>query len=277
MYSIKKWSCSTVPTRRACRTGTLLVLFVFMSVLVVVPARADPFLQPKGQGRIMATFISTESPREFNNDGDLYSTNNYRQNQLFGSVAYGLTDNLTAVFEPSYRNVRVQGQPSVQGIGYTALGARYGLAHGTNWVISAQGLLRIPGQRHQFSVAQIGNTSTDFDARLGFGYGTSRFFATAEAGYRWRSGLQADEFHLDLGAGVHIGPRYLLMASLFNTASAGKNAALNDERYRYGDLFLSVGYVISKAVTLQVGYTETIYGRNALHQHGPFVGLWINF
>lgn len=277
MYSTKKWPCIFALTQTTRHAGTLPVLLVFMSVVFAAPAQADPFLQPKGQGRIMATFISTQSPREFNNDGDLYSAANYRQNQLYGSVEYGLTDDLTGVLAPSYRNVRVQGQPTVDGIGYTALGARYRLAHGKNWVISTQGLLRIPGQQHQFSVAQIGNTSTDFDARLGFGYGTSRFFATAEAGYRWRSGLQADEWHLDLGAGVHLTPHYLLMASLFNTASAGRNAALNDERYRYGDLFLSVGYVISKSVTLQIGYTDTIYGQNALHQHGPFVGLWISF
>lgn len=242
-----------------------------------MPAHADPFVQPKGQGRIIATLIDTKSPNQFDNNGDLHSAPSYNQDQLYLSAEYGVTDDLTAIFAPSYRDVRVQGQPPVSGIGYTALGARYRLAHGPTWVVSTEGLLRLPGQRHEFSVAQIGNTSTDFDAGLGVGYGTSRVFASAEVTYRFRSGQQADEIHLDLGAGVHLTPRYLLMASMFNTVSVGKNVALNNERYRYGDLMLSVGYVVNKSVTLQFGYTDTLYGVNALHQHGLFLGMWVNF
>lgn len=234
-------------------------------------------MQPQGTGRIIITGIHTNSARGYDAHGNVIDIADYKQDQLYVNAEYGVTSALTAIFTPSYRGVSVAGGDSTKGLGYTELGGRYRLLQAGGLLVSAQALLRIPGKRRADRIAQIGSTSTDADLRLGAAYGTQSFFASAEGGYRLRSGDMPNEYHLDATFGVRPAPKLMLIASSYNTFSDGKGHGIFHENYRYGDVFLSGVVEVSPALSLQAGYTATIYGKNALRQRGPTLGLWINF
>lgn len=244
---------------------------------LAAPAAAGVFLRPEGTGRIIMTAIHTNSPRGFDDRGQVVDIADYKQDQLYVNAEYGVTSSLTAIFTPSYRGVSVEGGDSTKGLGYTDIGGRYRLLQSGGFLVSGQALLRIPGKRRADRAAQIGSTSTDVDLRLGAAYGTQSFFTSGEAGYRLRSGDLPNEYHLDATFGVRPAPKFLLIASSYNTFSDGEGRGVFNDSYRYGDLFLSGVVEVNPAISLQAGYTATIYGKNALRQRGPTVGLWINF
>lgn len=240
-------------------------------------AMADPFMQEKGTGRIIASGIHTRSGKGFDNNGNVEDINTYKQNQIYLQAQYGLTEDLTVLLTPSYRDVEVTGGDDTSGLGYTDVGARYRLAHGGNWVVSAQGLVRIPGRERADRIAQIGNTDMEYDVRLGAGYGKGPFFASVEGGYRFRAGDPPNEFRMEMAAGARVAPRLMVIGTSINVFSDGKGERIFDQSYRYGDLYLSAVYEISSNISLQAGYTGTIYGKNALRQRGPFIGVWYSF
>lgn len=246
--------------------------------LAAIVAHADPYVQAKGQGRVLITAINNKSARSFNDHGHIADANRYDQQELYVSAEYGLSDDLTLVINPSYRNARMENAGSVRGMNYTEVGLRRRLAHDASWIVSTQVLARVPGQRRSGQAAQTGNTSTDLDLRLGGAYGTTRTFVTAEGGYRLRSGRQANEFHADFTAGWHANSRLMLLASLYNTWSDGRSTAGSlEQKYNYGDFFLNAAYQINDRVSVMLGYRMTVYGRNALRQRGPLLGFWITF
>lgn len=250
---------------------------VLLVLAALAPAHAGVFLQPSGSGRVILTGVHTQSPRGFDAQGRVTRIDAYNQDQLYASAEYGLSDDLTLIFAPSYRSVHVENDADTRGLGYTEAGARYRLAQGAHWLLSTQATLRLPGHVRADRIASLGNTSTDLDLRLGAAWTTATTFLTGEGGYRVRSGGQANEFHLDLTAGWHVTARAMLLLSVFNTFSDGRSRVQPMQAYRYGDAYLSLAWQLDKRFTLMAGYTATLYGRNALRQRGPVIGLWINF
>jgi len=240
-------------------------------------AHADPFVEAKGQGRVIISAIHTESSRGFDNNGNVSDIPDYDQNQIYVQAQYGLTDDLTILLTPSYRDVDVKGGDSTSGLGYTDVGARYRLAYGDNWIVSAQGLVRIPGKKRADRIAQVGNTDAEYDLRIGGAYTMGPAFVSAEGGYRLRAGDPPNEFHADFVIGGHVAPKVMLLGTMLNTFSDGKGRNIFNQSYRYGDVYLSSVYEVNEKLSLQAGFTGTIYGKNALRQRGPFIGLWYSF
>lgn len=248
-------------------------------ILCAVPsnARADVFTLPKSEARIITTAVVTRSPYGFDDSGHVVDISNYNQSQIYVQGEYGVTDDLTVIAAPSFRDIDVEGAPSTTGFGYTELGGRYRVFHRDHWSIAVQGLVRLPGSGKSQNVAQLANSSTDFDGRVGVAYATSTAFASVEGGYRFRSGDLPNEFHLEVNSGVHVAPKLMVLGALYNTFSDGPGQGIFNRSYRYGDGSLSAAYQISKQLTLQAGYTATLYGRNALRQRGVFAGFWYSF
>ncbi len=254
-----------------------LAAIAFIAGAAIPSAYADAFVQEKGAGRAIVTAVLTNSPKGFDGDGNVVDIDNYNQDQVFVNAEYGVTDDLTLILAPSYRHISVENAENTTGLGYTEVGARYRLAKGSNWTVSAQGLLRIRGQGRSQRVAQLGNNSTDFDARLAGAVSGSTTFVSAEGGYRFRSGDLPNEFHADINAGAHLGEKVMVLASSTNTFSDGRGQGFFNQKYKYGDVFLSAVYDLTDHFSVQAGYTATIYGKNALRQRGPLFGVWYKF
>jgi hypothetical protein len=254
-----------------------MVVCMLLSGAASSTAYADPFVQEAGQGRIIITGLHTESSKGFGNDGKIIDIPDYHQDQVYFQAEYGLTNDLTLLLTPSYQGVDVNGTDKTTGLGYTDIGARYRIAHGDNWIISVQGLARIPGKKRADRAAQIGRTDAEYDMRAGVGYSFGSSFISLEGGYRLRAGDPPNEFHADFTFGTQLAPRLSLMASSYNSFSDGRGVNIFNQSYRYNDVYPSLVYELTKNFSVQAGYFATISGRNALRQRGPTLGLWVKF
>ncbi len=240
-------------------------------------AGAQGFTQREGEGRVITSVIYSHSARGFGDDARVQDIPDYDKLEVYLLGEYGLTDDLTLLATPSFRDVQVRGERDSTGLGFTDLGARYRLASSDRFTVSAQALVRIPGQTRRDRLAQIGQTDMEYDLRAqgaaSFGAG---HFAILEGGYRWRSGEPPNETHLDATIGIRAAPRWLLLASSYNTLSDGAGRGVF-RRYRYHNAYLSAAYDLTPAVTLQLGALGTVAGRNALRERGAFAGVWFRF
>ena len=241
------------------------------------PAHAQAFTQEKGHGRVITSAIYSHSDRGFNDDAHSINIPNYDQYEVYLIGEYGVTDDLTLLLTPSLRDVEVRGASDSHGLGYTDVGARYRVVRGDNYLLSFQGLVRIPGMKRRDILAQVGQTDAEYEARaqgaVTFGRGS---FVNVEGAYRLRAGDPPNDFHLDATLGIRAAPRLLLLANSFNTISDGDGRGVF-RRYRYHNAYLSGAYDVSDRVTLQLGGLGTVAGRNALRERGLFAGVWLRF
>lgn len=262
------------------RIATKLALASFAIALALNdagPAAAQAFTQPQGHGRVIVSTLGSGSDRAFDDAGNAADISHYDQLQVYVLGEYGVTHDLTLLLTPSYRSVSVRGQPDSDGLGYTDVGARYRIAHDSRFVVSVQGLVRIPGQTRRDVLAQIGQIDAEYDLRaqgaFTFGGGS---FVIAEGAYRLRAGDPPDDVHLDATLGIRAAPRLLLLANSYNTISNGSGRGVF-RRYRYHNAYASAAYDVSRSLTLQFGGYGTLAGRNALRERGLFGGVWFRF
>ena len=258
------------------RTAAILLGLLMPSAL-----QAQTFLQEKDQGRVIANTIYSHSDKGFDDNANVQDIANYDQVSVYLLTEYGLTDDVTLLLTPSFRSVNVKGGDDSTGLGYTDVGARVRLAEGSNYVISAQGLVRIPGVKRRDNQAQVGNTDTEYDLRLAgartFQIGGSPAFFSLEGAYRLREGQPPNEYHVDATFGVNATPRLLLLASSFNTISDGRGSGVFRQKFRYNQAYLSGVYDVTPSIALQLGVQGTVAGRNALRERGVFGGVWFRF
>lgn len=254
-----------------------LALACALSALIPATAHAQAFPQGQGEGRVIASVIYSQSAKGFDDDGDVIDIPDYDKTEIYLLAEYGLTDDLTLLATPSFRAVSIEGADDSSGFGFTDLGARYRLVDGGNFVLSLQGLVRIPGQKWQDRLAQIGQTDMEYDLRgqagLSFGQG---HFAILESGYRLRAGDPPNEFHIDATLGIRAAPRFLLLANSYNTISDGRGEGIFPNQ-RYHNVYVGAAYEVTPRITLQLGGMGTVAGRNALRERGAFGGVWFQF
>ncbi|RZM33396.1 MAG: hypothetical protein EOP67_22600 [Sphingomonas sp.] len=240
-------------------------------------ADAQAFTQAKGHGRVITSLLWSNSDKGFNDDGHVIDIADYRKTEVYALGEYGVTDDFTVLLTPSFRDVSVKNGSNSSGLGYTDVGARYAVARGSNFVLSAQGLVRFAGQKRRDVQAQVGATDTEYDLRgqAGYTFGQGSF-AIVEGGYRLRAGAPPNAFNIDATLGIRAAPRLLLLASSYNAISDGRGRGVFAP-YRYHNVYLSGAYDVSDHVTVQLGVSGTVAGRNALRERGLLGGLWYRF
>lgn len=248
-----------------------------LSPLAAAPAGAQAFTQEKGHGRVITSLLWSDSGKGFDDRGRVLEIADYQKTEIYFAAEYGVTDDLTLLVTPSLRDVSVRGGDDSRGLGFTDVGARYRVAQRGNLVVSAQGLVRIPGMKRRDSLAQVGVTDMEYDLRLQGGYGFgSGSFAILEGGYRLRAGDPPNAVNIDATLGIRAAPRLLLLASSYNAISDGAGRGVF-RRYRYHNVYFSGAYDVGRHVTVQLGASGTVAGRNALRERGLLAGLWYRY
>ena len=255
-----------------------LMIAAAVSALVSGVAHAQAFTQEAGEGRVIVSAIHTKSDKVFDNSSDAADIPDISKTEIYFQGEYGVTDDLTLLLTPSLRIISVDGGEDSTNLGYTDVGARYRVLNQDNLIFSLQGKVRIPGKTQRSSFAQIGQTNAEFDLRgqvaTMFGRGS---FASAEAGYRIRAGDPPDEFHIDGTLGLRATEKLLLTANSFNVISNGAGRGVFSSPHRYHNVYLGAAYDVAPSVTVQLGVTGTVAGRNALRERGVFLSLWKRF
>lgn len=267
---------STMPKRLACKA------LLLASLAIPSGAAAQGFVMEQGEGRVIATGLYSVSDKQFDNDGDVIDINDYRQAQIYLNGEYGLTDDLTLLVTPSFRDISIDNEPERDetGFQFLDLGARYRVAHIGNTHFSVQAKIRIPTDTFRDELAQVSINGTTYDFRgqvaHSFEIGGNQAFVIGDAGYTFREDDPPNEFRADFAFGYRPTPRTLLLANLYNTFSDGQGSnGFTD--YRYHNLFLSGVYDVSESWSLQVGGLMTLDGESALRERGLLLGAWLRF
>lgn len=110
----------------------------------------------------------------------------------------------------------------------------------------------------------------------GFASALGPGWLNAEAGHRWRLGRGADEWRLDLTAGVRPAPRVLVYAQSFNTIGRRNNDDFGGD-YDAHKLAVNAGFELTPRFTLVLGAEREVAGRNIDHATRVKLGLWARF
>lgn len=257
-----------------------IVLFV---IAAPGAALAGAWTMPEGTGQWLAGLTAATSTEYFNGSS-LASIPRYDKIEAQFLIEYGITDRLTAIFDPGlqYINIAPPVDASRGGLGYDEFGARYELLEDQDWVLSGQATLRLPGTTDTSNPAAIGYTDVeaDFRALLGhnFKIGAMPAFFDLETAQRERTAGLPSEFRVDATLGVRVLPQWLLLAQSFNVISEGAgNTQYTGGSYDYEKLQLSAVYYLTPTWQLQGGGYSTYAGRNALQENALIFGVWHQF
>jgi len=237
---------------------------------------------PEGTGQVLATATASSSTTAFDQSRQLTSIPRYNKDELNILIEYGLTDRLTLIFQPGLQHIDIA--PPIDaarsGLGYTELGGRYKFLQGSDWLLSAQSTLRIPGTTDRTNPAAIGYTDVEADFRLLFGYnfriGAMPAFADVEVAHRQRGDGAPNEFRADGTLGVQFIPQWTLLLQSLNVISEGSVSPIFGS-YDYYKLQLSLVYDLAPTWSVQGGAFTTYIGRNSLQENGAILGVWHKF
>jgi protein XagA len=245
-------------------------------------AWAGAWTLPEGTGQWLATIAGTSATSDFSDSG-LASTPRYSKEEMQVLIEYGLTDRLTAIFNPGLLNVDIAPPTSAEhfGLDYTEFGVRYGFLQSPDWVVSGQATLRIPGTTDISNPAAIGYTDVeaDFRALVGHNFYVADLpaFFDLEVAERARTDGYPSEFRFDGTIGVRIFPRWMLLVQSFNVISEGPGISIFGGSYEYYKVELSALYALTDTWALQFGGISTYAGGNALQENGVVFAVWHQF
>jgi protein XagA len=232
--------------------------------------------------RSSVTGTASSASKAFDAGGSTQSTPRYGKTELQALMEYGVTDWLTAIAVPSLQRVSIAPPVDAQrtGFGNSEFGARARVMQESNWVLSAQGTIRVPGTFDTNNPAAIGNTGVDFDLRAlygaSFAVGGLPTFVDVQVGERFRTGGPPSEARIDLTLGVRAAEQWLVLMQQFNVISEGSGAAPFTSN-NYHKLQMSVVYDFTPHWSVQGGAFTTFAGRNALQENGLLGSVWYRF
>jgi hypothetical protein len=262
------------------RIGARFLLL--LSAAVPQAANAGAWLMPDQHGQVVVTGTASSAVKAFDAGGGLQSTPRYNKSELQVLMEYGVTDWLTAIAIPSLQHVDIAAPTDARrtGLGNTEFGARTRVLQESNWVLSAQGTVRVPGTFDTNNPAAVGYTGFDVDLRGLFGasfvLGGLPTFVDMQLAQRFRTGGPPNEARIDLSFGIRPEQRWLVLLQQFNVISEGAGDAAFPSN-NYHKLQLSVIYDLAPQWSVQGGAFTTFAGRNALQENGLLGGLWYRF
>ena len=208
-----------------------------------------------------------------------------REARAYGE--YGVTDWLTAVFQPEFVNQHLDApnRASYNGLGYTSFGLRTRVFKTDHWVVSLEGHLDPPGPSDHGATdrpnaAQAGNTGPRYDGRINIGYGFELWsqpsFIDISGGYRIRTGRPPSEYRADLTFGIRPWTNWLVLVQSYNSYSDGTGAP-GFPRQLSSKLQVSMVYDWSKRWSVQIGVLQTVASRRVGTETGAIGAIWYRF
>jgi hypothetical protein len=243
---------------------------------------------------VITTFSLFQTSRTFDANGAVQRFANggsFQMLTLNPYLEYGLTSRYTLVvntqvpfldYRDSYGNQRSAG------FGDTEVAVRRRLiASDSPWVLSGQLTVMFPMYSARRDPAP-GNHQEDVEIRFLAGRGQKLWrrhtFWDGEVAYRSRFGAPADQVRADLTAGIDITPRVMAMGQLFNSISMRNGQPLDTitNPNAQSDFDLHKGQVslvtaVRRGTRIQVGWNDTLSGRNTGRGQTALIALWKDF
>lgn len=268
-------------------TGWRLLGLAFALHVCASPSSSiAAWTQLKGEGLIISTLSDYKADARFDALAGRAPSVEYRKLELSIYGVYGVTDALTLGAHPTLARLRTasfagSGTQSKTGLSDIELFARQRLIAGDGWVVSAQGLIKLPGPHAIDRDPLISATSQDIEGLLLFGRSGRLFereyFSSLEAGFRARSNGAAGQLRADAAFGVRLWPSWQWIAQSFSYISTGRRSNLDPGDFDLYKAQLSILHTLTRSVSIQAGgYTEYA-GRNTGAGNALFVAIWSRF
>lgn len=242
-------------------------------------ARAGAWPLAEGEGLAILGGSFSGSTAAFDASGRLIPVSSYRKFELSLYVEYGLSDRLTLIVRPALADISSAGPPAGAMRGFQSVegGARLTLAKLGDFVVSAQGLVRIPGSTDTSNPALVGLTAHEAEARLLAGYSFDVMgrpaFGEVQMAWRARGGGAPGEARLDVTIGVRPTDRLLAMLQSFSLATTGAGGPAFPAQ-RSSRLQPGLVYEFAPGWSAQAGVFTTIAAENARREQGGLLALW---
>jgi len=247
-------------------------------------AHAGAWNLAPGEGQIISTFdYSTASSAFADRDMDAAPLT-FVKNEGRIFYEHGLTKHLNFVGNGAYQTVQLSGVPSPINFSDFAdieLGLRYQIMRKAGLALSLQGSYIIGGGPPD-SIFDLNGPQDSFELRGLWGqsraFGKTTVFFDAQAALRSQNFSNINEWQTDLTLGYKRDEKYIILAQAFHA----KRLGITQDRFTVPEqqslkFKLSAVYKYKKNRHVQIGYQDTVAGRNIIRERGVSVGTWIKY
>lgn len=257
---------------------------VVMAILMPLSAHAGAWNQSPGDGLIISTFDYSRASRAFTDLDTEQQVIDFTKNELGLFYEHGLTKKLTFIGSGTHQTLQVnraEGPINFADFGNVELGLRYQLAQRGGFVVSLQGSYIIGGGPPEPSLGSLGSkNSIELRGLLGQSKKFEKFelFVDMQAAMRLRGGEDFDQWRGDFTLGLKTEKKVMFLGQIFHTdRAASSRDGFLAPRQSQTKVKASIVYEFRKNRHVQLGYQETVAGRNIVREQGLSVGTWIRY
>jgi protein XagA len=254
-------------------------LTVCLVFITAGSACAGAWTREKGKSYHRMAVSYYDADEEYDAEGASRSMNltgEFSDFNLNYYMEYGILDQLTVMASVYYKMLEREDDDykyDTYGMGDADLGARYRLHDSNIGIFSLQGMIKIPEFYDEDDTLPLGNGQYDYELRLLYGrslWPVIPGYVNLEAGYRLRDKAPSDEFRYLAEIGSELGKNFYTRAKLDALVSMNNADESTDDfenpasalEYDLGKLDLTLGYHITEALGLELGYTPALWGKN---------------
>jgi len=255
-------------------------------VVVAIPgtAYAGAWNLPPGEGQIISTFNYSQADDAYTDIEGLDTAVEFTKSELRVFYEHGLTKHITAVVSAAHQTIGFEGlQSSINFSDFdkTELGLRYEIIRREGLAVSLQGSYILGGGPPE-SILDIGSRKDTFELRGLWGqskeFENYVIFFDAQAAIRARNTERIEDWRTDLTLGWNDKKKWMALLQGYYTqrASFGRDGIVVPIQKRT-KVQASLVYEYKKNRLVQLGYLQTLGGRNIVKESTLSLGTWIRY
>lgn len=248
------------------------------------PAHAGAWPLPVGEIQIIAPVTFTKANKSYDARRKLKKHSPYEKIEVSPYVEYGLTKSLTLIGELSWFRDHTSyyiWDFNRSSFGRLEAGGRLslGMWKETRFSLLAQGVVHFATAGDDPYVSRRG----DVDAEIGMVLGRSFTllgrpgFSDNKITYTWRPRGLPGEVSADLTIGVKPWPGTMILLKNESFSSLGGSVTTQAMSMAATKLGLSVVQEIFRSLSAELGYMQTLTGRNIIRERSLRFGVWYKF
>ncbi|WP_026941632.1 hypothetical protein [Hellea balneolensis] len=255
-----------------------------IALLLPHMAHAGAWNLPPGEGQIISTYNYSRADKAFTDRDDLGSEVEFTKSEMRVFYEHGLTPHVTAVVNAAHQTINYDGlgsSISFKDFDETELGLRYEIKRREGLAVSVQASYIIGGGPPN-SILDIGDRDDSFELRGLWGqskeFENYVLFFDAQAAIRARNTDRVQDWRTDLTLGWKDKKKLMALLQGYHTqrTSFGRDGFIVPVQKRT-KLQASIIYEYKKNRLVQLGYLQTLAGRNIVKEGSVSFGTWIRY
>lgn len=275
-----------MPVRKRGLLAISLVLVLDLSPQQGLAA----WTQARGEGLIISSLSHYRSEARFDAAGKRAEAGGYEKQELSVYGIYGVTDALTLGAQPVLTRVHARsafggGRQNMLAFSQIEFFARQRVVAGENWVVSAQGLVKLAAPDAVDREPLLETSRREMEGRLLYGRSGRtgkylldlEYFSSLETGLRARSNGAASQWRGDAAFGVRFQKHYQLIGQSINSISLRELDVSDASAFDLYKAQISLLRDLPRGVSVQMGAAREYAGRNISSGGALFMAIWSRF